>query len=411
MIDSTAISGNAARSNAARLIGLAPLAKLAFGGTDLAPLGAELVARASANPDDSYALMDLSTVLHLSGQRDIALAVQAQALASRKVYRYTGSRHTPSVTVLVFMAPGDLTENNALEFLVEGTDVALELLYIAPGEPLPEVVPTHDLAFVAVCESERNRPLLDHLAGLLTDWPRPVINAPHAVGRLTRDGACALLGHIDGVMMPHTVRLDRSALGRLSRGEEDVSRYLPRVAFPLIVRPIDSHKGEGQEKIEGASDLTRYLETVAGEAFFVAPFVDYRSDDGLCRKYRIVLIGGSPYVCHVAIADHWKLHYMSAGMCESVEKRAMEARFMERFDEDFARRHAAALQAIYERVGLEYVGIDCGETPDGQLLIFEFDSGMTVHAMDPADVFPYKQVQMRKVFTAFRDMLAAAARR
>jgi hypothetical protein len=30
---------------------------------------------------------------------------------------------------------------------------------------------------------------------------------------------------------------------------------------------------------------------------------------------------------------------------------------------------------------------------------------MTVHAMDPVDLFPYKQPQMRKVFGAFRQML------
>ena len=75
-----------------------------------------------------------------------------------------------------------------------------------------------------------------------------------------------------------------------------------------------------------------------------------------------------------------------------------------------ALRYAAAreaLAALSDRLGLEYVGIDCGETPEGKLLIFEVDSGMTVHAMDGVDVFPYKQVQMKKVFRAFREMLEA----
>jgi hypothetical protein len=96
---------------------------------------------------------------------------------------------------------------------------------------------------------------------------------------------------------------------------------------------------------------------------------------------------------------------MSAGMVESAPKRAEEARFFERFDDDFARRHHDALLSIAQSLELEYVGIDCGETPDGKLLVFEVDSGMTVHAMDPVDLFPYKQPQMRKVFRAFREML------
>ncbi len=84
---------------------------------------------------------------------------------------------------------------------------------------------------------------------------------------------------------------------------------------------------------------------------------------------------------------------------------------MASFDDDFARRHATAFRAITERLGLDYVGIDCAETLDGELLIFEVDSDMIVHAMDPVDLFPYKQPQMRKLFDAFRALLAKAAMR
>jgi hypothetical protein len=78
---------------------------------------------------------------------------------------------------------------------------------------------------------------------------------------------------------------------------------------------------------------------------------------------------------------------------------------MQAFDSAFLPQHGAALAAIAERVGLEYVGVDCGVGPAGELLLFEVDAGMTVHAMDPASMFPYKQPQMAKVFAAFRDML------
>jgi hypothetical protein len=69
------------------------------------------------------------------------------------------------------------------------------------------------------------------------------------------------------------------------------------------------------------------------------------------------------------------------------------------------------LDALAKRVGLDYFGIDCGETPEGELLIFEADVAMIVHAMDPPDLFPYKGPQMRKVFEAFRAMLERAAER
>ena len=84
---------------------------------------------------------------------------------------------------------------------------------------------------------------------------------------------------------------------------------------------------------------------------------------------------------------------------------------MQEFDGGFALRHGCALRAVNERIGLDYLVIDCAETPDGRLLIFEIDSSAVVHAMDPVDIFPYKQAPMRKVFRAFREMLAETAAR
>jgi len=82
---------------------------------------------------------------------------------------------------------------------------------------------------------------------------------------------------------------------------------------------------------------------------------------------------------------------------------------MAEFDRDFALRHAGALAGIAERIGLDYVTIDCAETPDGRSLVFEVGNGMIVHAMDPPGLFPYKAPQMRKVFGAFEAMLRNAS--
>ena len=60
-------------------------------------------------------------------------------------------------------------------------------------------------------------------------------------------------------------------------------------------------------------------------------------------------------------------------------------------------------------VGLDYVPLDCGETHDGKLLVFELGTNMVVHAMDAPELFPYKRPQMEKVFAAFRKMLKARA--
>jgi glutathione synthase/RimK-type ligase-like ATP-grasp enzyme len=175
------------------------------------------------------------------------------------------------------------------------------------------------------------------------------------------------------------------------------------------VRPIDSHAGHDLLKVEDAGALAAYLARQPAPAFYLAPFVDYSGLDGQFRKYRIVLIDGVPYLCHLAISSHWMVHYLNAGMDESADKRAEEARAMLAFDEGFAVRHAAALADIDHRIGLPYLGIDCAETKDGKLLIFEVDNAMVVHAMDDPARYPYKQPAMARVFAAFAAMLARAA--
>jgi hypothetical protein len=151
--------------------------------------------------------------------------------------------------------------------------------------------------------------------------------------------------------------------------------------------------------------LARYLGERSEAEFFVSRFVDYASSDGLFRKYRIVMIDGRPYACHLAIAQRWDIWYINAEMSASSSKRLEEQTFMRTFDAGFAARHRAAISGLAERVGLDYFTVDCAESRDGSLLIFEADNTAIVHDMDPPDIFPYKIPQMRKVFDAFAAML------
>ena len=98
------------------------------------------------------------------------------------------------------------------------------------------------------------------------------------------------------------------------------------------------------------------------------------------------------------------IHYVNAGMYDEAWKRDEEAFFMAHFD-SFAERHRLALDAIWRRTKLDYLCIDCAETPDGALLVFEIDHAMVVHAMDPEHQFPYKRAHMQKVKDAFRNFL------
>lgn len=393
-------------------IGIAALLQAAYMGVDLKPLGTQLIAHLGQHPDDANAMMDLSIILQLLGNDDSAIATQAEAIRMRQLYRLPTARgREAGLRLLAIMIAGDFMANTPLEFMLGNSDVALEVLYVSPDCPLPASLPEHDVLFIAVGESDQSRALLRSLAEFAKSWKGPLLNAPDKCMQLSRDRVAILLQSQPGLCMPVTVRAERATMMQIGAGAKTAVDLLGDGDFPLIVRPVGSHAGKGLERVESPGALSAYLNQHGEDTFYLSRFVDYRNADGLFRKYRIALIEGRPYLCHMAISEHWMIHYLNAGMSENAAKRAEEAAAMESFDDVFAVRHRAAFELIQQRFGLDYLAMDCSESVDGELLIFEVDTSMVVHAIDPVDIFPYKQVQMRKVFDAFQAMLMRAGER
>jgi glutathione synthase/RimK-type ligase-like ATP-grasp enzyme len=199
------------------------------------------------------------------------------------------------------------------------------------------------------------------------------------------------------VRVPRTIKVDKEQVD--FRGEI------------FTIRPIDTHAGEGFVKITSQEQLTHYLEPFElTQKFYVSQFIEYQSEDGLYRKYRIALIDSQVYICHLAISSDWIVHYFPSGMEHSAEKRHEEAQAMEHFESRFALKHAQAFRQIDQAMGLDYVILDCAEAPNGELVVFEADPGAWIHATDPPELFPYKPAIMQKAFDAFRRLLIKRAR-
>ena len=387
------------------IIGMASLVQTAYQQGDLQGIWRRLLSRVEANPCDAAALMDMSVILQVSGHREKGLGLQRSAVRESRCYRRVHGRGT-GLRVLAFVAEGDFRANIPIDFLLEGSDFSLLTYYVDARTPHLRDVPPHDIAVVAVGESDENIPILENLDRLLRDWRGPIVNgSPGRILALTRDTVTAMFAGGEFVVAPPTVRADRHTLRELANGEIGVAALLPGGAFPMTVRPFGTHAGEGLDKIDEPRALAGYLEQYAGESFYLAPFVDYGGPDGLFRKQRIVMIDGKPFPGHWATSAHWIVHYLSAGMLENESWRAEEAAWMASFETDFAVRYARAFETLYRRIGLDYFVIDCAEARDGRLLLFEAHVAMIVHNMDSAEIFPYKQPAMRKLFGAFQAAL------
>ncbi|MES2878370.1 MAG: hypothetical protein V4713_08100 [Pseudomonadota bacterium] len=387
-------------------LGLAPFLRMSIAGEDLQAVGQDMLVKAIVAGDDANLLMNLSIATLCLGQRDLGLAIQNQALALKRVYHLPASEQPARLRLLMLMVPGDLSANTPLECLLENSDIDLDLYYVTPQAPLPLTVPVpaHDILLVAMSESDENRELLRGLEQVLADWPKPVLNAPQHLPSVGRDVASALLQNTPGLLMPPTLRGTRAQLQAIATGAERLAALFEGCDFPIILRPVGSQAGRDLAKIEGPQDIERYLRDVDAGLFYISRFIDYSGQDGFFRKIRVALIDGAPFACHMAVSSKWMVHYVNAGMYEEAWKREAELAFMTQF-ESFVQRHRVALDAIAQRTRLDYLCIDCAETRDGQLLVFEIDHAMVVHAMDLQDQFPYKQIHMLKVKNAFRDLL------
>ncbi len=391
--------------------GTAVFTRLAFKGIDLNPYWRELVSKITDDAAGAGIGMDLSIISQLMGDQPTGLAIQRDSLRYQRLFRSPCATASPKLRVLALAAEMDIGGNTPVEFLLEGSDIELIWLYIVPGTPIPAPIPDHDVAIVVVPDDSRTQTTLTELNALVVRWPRPILNLPGHIGELDRHRLCRLLGSVPGLEIPLTAKVSRQWLLELSAAPPKLTEELEDGTFPVILRPIGSHAGLGLAKIDGAGGIREYLNGRPEVTFFISRFVDYSSDDGLFRKYRLVLVDGKAYACHMAIAEQWKIWYLNADMVLNPANRAEEAHFMAMFDDEFAMRHAVALSEMANRIGVEYCTIDCAETKDGRLLIFEADNTAIVHDMDDATTFPYKPPQMRKIFDAFVAMLYRHARK
>src|SRR5450432_608318 len=391
-------------------IGFARLTTMAFNGTDLRPLRDQLISVVAVSLKNEGEGLDLSLITQLLGDKQMGLAIQAEVLGFHRLFRSPCSTEKPKLRVLALAAAIDMGGNTPIEFLLQDSGIELLTLYVIAGAELPGPLPDHDIAIVIASDSEECRDALRIIDRVAARWPRPILNPPRLVGNLDRDKLHGLLDGIEGLDIPATASVSRAQLSDVAQSNLLLADIAAELQFPVIVRPRGSHAGVGLGKLDDRAAIIRYLAERPEQEFFVSRFVDYASDDGLFRKYRVVFVDGRPYACHMAIADRWDIWYLNAGMALSESKRLEEEDFMQNFDSGFAVRHRAALAAMADRVALDYFTVDCAENKRGKLLIFEADNTAVVHNMDSPDLFPYKPAQMRAIFEAFADMLYRHAR-
>ena len=319
---------------------MAKLAKSAFDGGDLRPLRDELIAKLLDGTADAGEGLDLSLIAQLLGDKQAGLAIQHEVLASHQLVPVALRGETAAAARAGARGRDRHGRQHADRIPAGGVrHRAEDALCDRRTSSLPTPLPDHDVAIVIASEF-RGMP-----RGAAQDRSRRAALAAAAAqsaaaGRQPRSRQAASPARgIDGLEIPATLRATRAKTAEMSRGRPTRLRTSrPNCTFRSSCGRAARMPASGLARIDDAPRSRDISPSAQEQDFFVSRFVDYSSEDGLFRKYRVVFVDGKPYACHMAIADRWDIWYLNAGMAHSAEKRLEEETFMR----DVRRRFCAA---------------------------------------------------------------------
>jgi hypothetical protein len=251
-----------------------------------------------------------------------------------------------------------------------------------------------------ITDPDQNPKTLENLGKLLREYSGPVINRPEAVMRSTRDRVARLLDGTPGLIAPKTIRV-RNAKADLVAGAIERSG----MNFPLIVRLAGTHTGLIVGLFDNIDDVRAAI-TQSGD-HIVTEFVDFRSEDGLYRKYRAFFIGEQVIFRHMLVSDAWSVHASDRMrfMAGRPELLAEEQAMFERGSGALPPGVMDTLEAIRTRTPLDYFGMDFGVMPDGRVVLFEANATMNFFPFLPDPRFAYVRGCLKSATLAFHQML------
>jgi tetratricopeptide (TPR) repeat protein len=350
------------------------------------------------DPRDAESINWVGGLRQAKGDMAGAEAAYAQAARIAPLIRRPAARPPAEFRILALYAP--FGGNTPTEYLFQDAFYDTDTLALFASRDCSDLSFGRDLDLVInlISDADQTDALLPLAADLVDRFGLPTINHPRRVQMTTRDAVARLLEGIPACRVPKALRLKAGA-------ERSAAALQALLAFscPTLARPVGTHGGDDFEKMEDHAALAEFLSQRPEHDHYLIEYIDYRSDDGYFRKYRFIFVDGRILPYHLCIGSDWKLHHISTDMANQRWMQEEEAAFLDDPAAVFNPAQYGVLQTIRERIGLEYCGIDCGLDRCGNLVVFEVNASMLVHARN--EDFPYKAPAVSRIKHAFDSML------
>ncbi|MGA7072931.1 tetratricopeptide repeat protein [Bradyrhizobium sp.] len=355
------------------------------------------------NPQDSESINWIGALKQSLGDQAGAQAAYAESARIQPLIRRPAAKQPVEFRVLSLYAP--FGGNTPTEYLFQDAffDIDTLSLFAARDYDTAQLGQNIQLVINLVSDADQTDALLPLAADLVDRLGLPTVNHPRRVQQTTRDAVATLLQGIPGCRVPQALRLKAGA----ERTEAALEKMLP-FSSTVLARPVGTHGGDDFEKIEDVAALSAFLSQRTDHDHYLIEYIDYVSADRHFRKYRFIFIGNEILPYHLCIGRDWKLHHINTDMAHQPWMQQEEATFLNNPAAVFGLAQMQALQAIRERIGLDYFGIDCGLDAAGNVVVFEVNASMLVHARNEG--FVYKDPAVRRIKLAYDAMLRKRAK-
>ena len=389
------------RPHEARLHNL--LGKTLFELNEIEPAIASFREAVTLNPQDAESINWIGALKQSLGDDKAAQAAYAEAARIEPLIRRPAAKQPAEFRVLALYAP--FGGNTPTEHLFHEAFFDTDTLSLFPDREYDAAALGRNVQLVVnlVSDADQTEALLPLAADLVDRFGLPVVNHPRKVRETTRDTVARLLGGIPGCRVPHASRLKAGA----DHSPAALQAILP-FSSSCLARPVGTHGGDHFEKVEDLTALSAFLSQRPDHDHYLIEYIDYMSADGHFRKYRFIFVGEEILPYHLCIGREWKLHHINTDMAHQPWMQQEEAAFLNDSADVFGPVRMQALHAIRERVGLDYFGIDCGLDRNGNVVVFEVNASMLVHARNEG--FLYKDPAVRRIKLAYDAMLRKLAR-
>ncbi len=238
-----------------------------------------------------------------------------------------------------------------------------------------------DIVFNEISEPDSHINALRLSDKLFKQFQCPVINPPSAIVNTRRERLAEQLSSLNSIRVPSTIRC-------APESPEQVYHFWQQ-HFPgksVLIRGVGDHGGQSTLRLGSELDLhLLYRLPLDGRHYLLSEYIDYISEDGLYRKFRVVLIDGQVYLRHLIISDQWMIHSNSRDFMRKDRGLVQEEeRYLTSFKACISDSILADLQKINRLIGAEYLGLDC-TIKDNQLMVFELNANMNILINNQAD--------------------------